>query len=185
MGKGSEAGQVPRSIEPTTSEQNDLVPTPGYGPGGLGAGPGAGDASSWDTRRWGPAALPVGPGEAPGREDLPCPRWTAASAARRCAGPKCPTSPPAAPANLSIPTARTPPRRVLMGPGPSDVDDAVLAAMARPTLGHLDPRFLHLIGVLARRSVGVVRPHLLELEAPRRARRLVRRVGDGVEPTVG
>ncbi|MGK0480748.1 MAG: alanine-glyoxylate transaminase/serine-glyoxylate transaminase/serine-pyruvate transaminase [Planctomycetota bacterium] len=29
-----------------------------------------------------------------------------------------------------------------MGPGPSDVDDAVLAAMARPTLGHLDPEFL-------------------------------------------
>ena len=29
-----------------------------------------------------------------------------------------------------------------MGPGPSDVDDAVLSAMARPTLGHLDPDFL-------------------------------------------
>lgn len=29
-----------------------------------------------------------------------------------------------------------------MGPGPSDVDDGVLSAMARPTLGHLDPDFL-------------------------------------------
>ena len=32
-----------------------------------------------------------------------------------------------------------PPRRVLMGPGPSDVHPRVLAAMARPTIGHLDP----------------------------------------------
>ncbi len=42
----------------------------------------------------------------------------------------------------NVPAAITPPRRVLMGPGPSDVDDAVLLAMARPTLGHLDPAFL-------------------------------------------
>ena len=34
-----------------------------------------------------------------------------------------------------------PPRRVLMGPGPSDVSPRVLAAMARPTIGHLDPQF--------------------------------------------
>jgi alanine-glyoxylate transaminase/serine-glyoxylate transaminase/serine-pyruvate transaminase len=34
-----------------------------------------------------------------------------------------------------------PPRRVLMGPGPSDVSPRVLAAMARPTIGHLDPEF--------------------------------------------
>ena len=32
-----------------------------------------------------------------------------------------------------------------MGPGPSDVDDAVLAAMSRPTLGHLDPEFLRIM----------------------------------------
>ncbi|MDG1490552.1 MAG: alanine--glyoxylate aminotransferase family protein, partial [Planctomycetota bacterium] len=43
---------------------------------------------------------------------------------------------------MSLPSSLTPSRRVLMGPGPSDVDDAVLAAMARPTLGHLDPEFL-------------------------------------------
>ena len=35
-----------------------------------------------------------------------------------------------------------PPRRTLMGPGPSDVSDRVLQAMARPTLGHLDPAFI-------------------------------------------
>jgi alanine-glyoxylate transaminase / serine-glyoxylate transaminase / serine-pyruvate transaminase len=34
-----------------------------------------------------------------------------------------------------------PPRRILMGPGPSDVPDRILAAMARPTIGHLDPAF--------------------------------------------
>ncbi|MGF1548351.1 MAG: pyridoxal-phosphate-dependent aminotransferase family protein [Thiotrichales bacterium] len=35
------------------------------------------------------------------------------------------------------PTART-----LMGPGPSDVSPRVLGALARPTIGHLDPRFV-------------------------------------------
>jgi alanine-glyoxylate transaminase/serine-glyoxylate transaminase/serine-pyruvate transaminase len=34
-----------------------------------------------------------------------------------------------------------PTRRVLLGPGPSDVHQRVLDAMARPTVGHLDPRF--------------------------------------------
>ncbi|MFN3512128.1 MAG: pyridoxal-phosphate-dependent aminotransferase family protein [Phenylobacterium sp.] len=34
-----------------------------------------------------------------------------------------------------------PPRRILMGPGPSDVSPRVLAALARPTIGHLDPQF--------------------------------------------
>jgi len=35
-----------------------------------------------------------------------------------------------------------PPVRRLMGPGPSDVHPRVLAAMARPTVGHLDPTFI-------------------------------------------
>ncbi|WP_157314891.1 alanine--glyoxylate aminotransferase family protein [Chitinibacter sp. GC72] len=35
-----------------------------------------------------------------------------------------------------------PPRRTLMGPGPSDVYPSVLAAGAKPTLGHLDPLFV-------------------------------------------
>jgi alanine-glyoxylate transaminase/serine-glyoxylate transaminase/serine-pyruvate transaminase len=32
-----------------------------------------------------------------------------------------------------------------MGPGPSDVNPRVLAAMARPTVGHLDPQFLAIL----------------------------------------
>jgi alanine-glyoxylate transaminase / serine-glyoxylate transaminase / serine-pyruvate transaminase len=35
-----------------------------------------------------------------------------------------------------------PPARVLLGPGPSPVEARVLAAMAAPVLGHLDPLFL-------------------------------------------
>jgi len=35
-----------------------------------------------------------------------------------------------------------PPVRTLMGPGPSDVNPRILGAMARPTVGHLDPAFI-------------------------------------------
>ncbi|MGD8547140.1 MAG: alanine--glyoxylate aminotransferase family protein [Thiohalophilus sp.] len=35
-----------------------------------------------------------------------------------------------------------PPHRTLMGPGPSDVSQRVLEALARPTIGHLDPAFI-------------------------------------------
>jgi alanine-glyoxylate transaminase/serine-glyoxylate transaminase/serine-pyruvate transaminase len=45
----------------------------------------------------------------------------------------------------SIPPALCPPRRVLMGPGPSDVSPRVLAALAAPTVGHLDPYFLRIM----------------------------------------
>ena len=38
-----------------------------------------------------------------------------------------------------------PPQRTLMGPGPSDVSARVLAASARPTIGHLDPEFVGLM----------------------------------------
>lgn len=38
-----------------------------------------------------------------------------------------------------------PPLRTLMGPGPSDVSPRVLAAMARPTIGHLDPEFIRMM----------------------------------------
>ncbi|HSJ82132.1 MAG TPA: alanine--glyoxylate aminotransferase family protein, partial [Thiobacillus sp.] len=38
-----------------------------------------------------------------------------------------------------------PPQRTLMGPGPSDVPQRVLDAMARPTIGHLDPAFVELM----------------------------------------
>ncbi len=38
-----------------------------------------------------------------------------------------------------------PPQRTLMGPGPSDVSPRVLAALSRPTIGHLDPQFIVLM----------------------------------------
>ncbi|MFW5970131.1 MAG: pyridoxal-phosphate-dependent aminotransferase family protein [Halofilum sp. (in: g-proteobacteria)] len=38
-----------------------------------------------------------------------------------------------------------PPVRILMGPGPSDVHPRQLAALARPTVGHLDPTFIELM----------------------------------------
>ena len=38
-----------------------------------------------------------------------------------------------------------PPKRTLMGPGPSDVNPRVLEAMSRPTVGHLDPVFVDLM----------------------------------------
>lgn len=35
-----------------------------------------------------------------------------------------------------------PPQRLLLGPGPSNVPDRILGALARPTIGHLDPAFV-------------------------------------------
>ena len=32
-----------------------------------------------------------------------------------------------------------------MGPGPSDVHPRILNAMARPTIGHLDPAFIDMM----------------------------------------
>jgi len=42
-------------------------------------------------------------------------------------------------------TSFQPPLRTLMGPGPSDVHPRVLAALARPTIGHLDPEFIRMM----------------------------------------
>ncbi|SFC12264.1 pyridoxal-phosphate-dependent aminotransferase family protein [Pseudoalteromonas denitrificans] len=39
-------------------------------------------------------------------------------------------------------TSFTPPRRTLMGPGPSDISSEVLSALSRPVIGHLDPLFV-------------------------------------------
>jgi len=39
-------------------------------------------------------------------------------------------------------TSFLPPVRTLMGPGPSDVHPRILSALARPTIGHLDPLFV-------------------------------------------
>ena len=38
-----------------------------------------------------------------------------------------------------------PPRRTLMGPGPSDINPRVTEALSRDTLGHLDPMFITLM----------------------------------------
>ena len=46
--------------------------------------------------------------------------------------------------SLSVPPLN-PPRRVLMGPGPSDVSDRVLRALSCPTIGHLDPLYLKMM----------------------------------------
>jgi alanine-glyoxylate transaminase/serine-glyoxylate transaminase/serine-pyruvate transaminase len=47
--------------------------------------------------------------------------------------------------NSNLPDAVNPPRRVLMGPGPSEVSPRVLAALSAPTVGHLDPYFLRIM----------------------------------------
>ncbi len=39
-------------------------------------------------------------------------------------------------------------RRILMGPGPSDVHPRVLQAMAMPLLGHLDPEFVEIMDAI-------------------------------------
>ncbi|MCT7942598.1 pyridoxal-phosphate-dependent aminotransferase family protein [Shewanella holmiensis] len=51
---------------------------------------------------------------------------------------------------LPVPQISTfnPPRRILMGPGPSDVYPEVLAAQAKPTIGHLDPLFVNMMDEL-------------------------------------
>ncbi|GAM64605.1 serine-pyruvate aminotransferase [Vibrio ishigakensis] len=41
-----------------------------------------------------------------------------------------------------------PPRRTLLGPGPSDIFPQVLQALARPTIGHLDPLFINMMDEL-------------------------------------
>jgi len=43
---------------------------------------------------------------------------------------------------MNEPKSFQPPQRRLMGPGPSDVSQRVLQALARPTIGHLDPAFV-------------------------------------------
>ncbi|NCP33799.1 MAG: alanine--glyoxylate aminotransferase family protein, partial [Armatimonadetes bacterium] len=45
--------------------------------------------------------------------------------------------------------------RLLMGPGPSDVHPRVLEAMARPTVGHLDPQFLGVLNDIRERLQAV------------------------------
>ncbi len=50
-----------------------------------------------------------------------------------------------------------PPKRILLGPGPSDVHPRVLAALALPTIGHLDPYYLEIMNGMQRMLRGVMR----------------------------
>ncbi|MBX3440941.1 MAG: alanine--glyoxylate aminotransferase family protein [Planctomyces sp.] len=47
--------------------------------------------------------------------------------------------------SASVPAAVCPPKRILLGPGPSEIAPRVLAALAAPTVGHLDPYFLRIM----------------------------------------
>jgi len=49
------------------------------------------------------------------------------------------------------------PRRLLLGPGPSDVHPRVLGALSQPLVGHLDPAFLALMDEVKRRLRSVFR----------------------------
>ena len=46
---------------------------------------------------------------------------------------------------MKIPSPLSPPVRLLMGPGPSNVAPSVQKAMAAPMIGHLDPEFVKLM----------------------------------------
>ena len=46
---------------------------------------------------------------------------------------------------MSTAAPRYPSQRVLLGPGPSETPARVLAALAAPTLGHLDPEYLRIM----------------------------------------
>ncbi len=50
-----------------------------------------------------------------------------------------------------------PPRRTLMGPGPSGAHPSVLAAMGAPILGHLDPEFIRIMDECQRMMRQVLR----------------------------
>jgi len=60
------------------------------------------------------------------------------------------------------------PRRLLLGPGPSNVHPRVLAALAQPMIGHLDPVFLAILDEVQerlRRLFGTRNPLTLPLSA--------------------
>src|SRR3954465_15702291 len=48
----------------------------------------------------------------------------------------------------SLPESITPPTRILLGPGPSDIHPRVLSALGRPTVGHMDPFYLKIMDEL-------------------------------------
>src|SRR5512142_765855 len=46
---------------------------------------------------------------------------------------------------MTVPLRANPPRRILLGPGPSPVHPGVLESLALPVIGHLDPVFLKIM----------------------------------------
>ncbi|MEO1688711.1 MAG: aminotransferase class V-fold PLP-dependent enzyme, partial [Pseudomonadota bacterium] len=66
-------------------------------------------------------------------------------------------------------TSFTPPERLLLGPGPSNVAPQVLAASAQPSIGHLDPAFSAMMEDLKDRLrglMGTANPVTFPLSAP-------------------
>ncbi|WP_448212177.1 pyridoxal-phosphate-dependent aminotransferase family protein [Colwellia sp. MEBiC06753] len=66
-------------------------------------------------------------------------------------------------------TSFNPPQRTLMGPGPSDVSARVLSALARPTIGHLDPAFVGMmdeVKTLLQYAFQTKNPYTIALSAP-------------------
>lgn len=66
-------------------------------------------------------------------------------------------------------TSFIPEKRVLMGPGPSDVPERILKAMARPTLGHLDPDFVEMMDemkILLQYAFQTENPMTMAVSAP-------------------
>ncbi len=62
-----------------------------------------------------------------------------------------------------------PPKRILMGPGPSEAHARVREAMAQPTIGHLDPAFVGLmddIKALLRRAFCNANPATFAVSGP-------------------
>lgn len=56
-----------------------------------------------------------------------------------------------------MPPPVAPPIRLLLGPGPSEIHPRVLAAMAEPTVGHLDPYYLSLMNDMQQLLRGLFR----------------------------
>lgn len=65
--------------------------------------------------------------------------------------------------------AFAPPDVLLLGPGPSPVPQRILDALARPTIGHLDPRFVAMmdeVKAMLRTAMGTANEATLPVSAP-------------------
>src|SRR5262249_49858653 len=86
-------------------------------------------------------------------------RGVGASAARDGAEREYVARPGCQPARRCVYTARVQsvklPRRLLLGPGPSNVHPRVLAAMSQPLVAHLHPAFLTLLDEVQERLRGL------------------------------